>query len=301
MHHKRWSAMLAATMLGAATTIPSFAFAHGIPWRGIARPVSPQWGRMVPHFQHPGHGPQNFGGYGAPESEHAKVSSKDRGKARHEKESKESRHVAGVINAVYQTSVVIGSKSLLTSRSTAVRYHSYHLTIGDIPTGVHAMALVKSGRQAKWIQLFQDSNLPSEPSVIGAVYVSGQAIQIRSYTLALSPQVNVSYHDWRLNPAQIPAGARAKVHLTQRALVNQINLFTDAALPPHPTLTGTVSSVYQSGLTVDGYTLRYASSPVRVMNRGHRLSVRAIAVGQRVKVQLNRWQRIDWVKIYLNP
>ncbi len=303
MHRKRWYAMLAATMLGAATTVPSLAFAHGLSGPGMKRlgPHQRNWMSVNP-FPHFDHGPHHVTSWGRPESDHGNVRSEDRGKSRRAKPSRDqnqSHHTAGVVNAVYQNAVVIDGQSLLTSASTAVRYRSYHLTVGDIPTGVKAMAVVKSGGRAKRIQLQQDFNLPPEPSIVGAVYASGpRTIQVRSYTLALAPQVKIRYHSWRLNLSEVPDGARAKVHLTQSALVSQIKLFTDSALPPQPTVTGTVSAVYQSGLTVKGYPLRYASSPVRVMKRGHRMQLAAIMIGQRVKVRLNRRQHIVWVKIF---
>lgn len=75
--------------------------------------------------------------------------------------------------------------------------------------------------------------------------VSGAPIHYRGYLLAVS---------------QVPLNTEATVALDSAGAVEAVWPTADSALPPRPVLSGTISAITGSSLTMDGYPLALAST-----------------------------------------
>ena len=207
----------------------------------------------------------------------------------------------GVIAAVYGTSITIGQYTLTISPSAQVKYGDRSIPLAAIPTGVRAKVSLSRSNVVTGVKLFSDPNIPKGESyqgVIGAVY--GDSITVGQYTLALSSQVVVQYHGFRLPASAIPLGVQAKVKIGRDLTVTKVKLEADPNLPRSKGLRGTVSTVGTATITVDGYTLPVDPGAV-ISYRGSPYALSAIQAGWDVKLHLSSSGTVVEIKIKQGP
>lgn len=198
------------------------------------------------------------------------------------------RSVSGKIEAVVAgASVQIGKYTLALASGATFAYHGRTIAAASVPTGVGARALLNPQAEATRILLMSDPNMPKGNAVTGSITaVSATSITIGKYTLALAPNASVTYHSFSVPVANVPTGVKAHAVLNRQAAVVRLVLFTDSSLPVSRTVTGTVTSISATSITVNGFDLTFAQSAAATY-QGQSVALSAIQAGWTAQIQLN--------------
>ncbi len=207
----------------------------------------------------------------------------------------------GDISAVTTTSITIGQYTLTFAPNVRVSYGDRRLTAAEIPTGVAAkVSLDKSGDVTR-VQLLADPAVPKDEAVSGTITAaSSTSVTIGQYTLALSPNAVIKYHDFSLSAAQIPTGVEAKAKVGKDLTVGKIILVTDPNLPPSKELHGAVTAVGTGTISLDGYTLSVDPSAA-IAYQGTAYTLASIQSGWDVAVRLNDGGAVTDITIAQGP
>lgn len=118
-----------------------------------------------------------------------------------------------------------------------------------------------------------------------------------AYTL--SPSVTVHYHDATLTLIQIAGGSTAHLSI-KGGLVVSIALSTDPGVPAGESLTGSLTQVTGSAITVAGYTVPLAPG-ASVSYHDFTLTLGALSPGESVKVSLDGSGNASHIKLLTDP
>ncbi len=208
----------------------------------------------------------------------------------------------GTVGSVSQGTIQIGSYTLNLAPSVTVKYHDRTLPIADVTSGLTVKAGLDSQGNVQTIMITNDPNIPKGESTGGTITaISGTSITIGSYTLAVSPNVEVRFHDHVLTVGDVPTGVEAQVKIDSNLEVTKIMLRADPNLPNGNTATGVISAVYGSSLTIGSYTLTFSTSAT-VQYHGYRLTVAQIPIGAQAKAKLDgQTGQVDKVKLQSDP
>lgn len=175
----------------------------------------------------------------------------------------------------------------MAARCKTFVYHGRAIAAASVPTGVEARALLNPHAEATRILLMSDPNMPKGNAVTGSITaVSATSITIGKYTFAMAPKVSVTYHSFSVPLANIPTGVKAHAVLNRQAAVVRLVLFADPSLPVGRTVTGVVTSISASAVTVNGFDLTFAQS-VTATYQGQSVALSAIQTGWTAQIQLN--------------
>jgi hypothetical protein len=111
--------------------------------------------------------------------------------------------------------------------------------------------------------------------------VSGAPIHYRGYLLAAS---------------QVPLNTEATVELDRAGAVEAVWLNTDSALPPTPVISGTITAINSTQLTINGYTLTLASN-VAVRSGNQTLTLAEVMANEKVVVYLDQEGTVDLIRV----
>lgn len=209
---------------------------------------------------------------------------------------------SGTVTAIAQGTIQIGSYTLNLSPNVTVKYHDRTLPIADVTTGLQVKVGLDKQGDVQSIKITQDPNVPKGESTKGTISaISSTSITIGSYTLAISPNVEVRFHDHVLTVADVPTGVDAKVQIDQNLEVTKILLQSDPNLPNGSTASGTITAVDATSITIGSYTLTLSSS-AQVQYHDYRLTVAEIPLGVEAKAKLDaQTGEVTRVKLQADP
>lgn len=194
---------------------------------------------------------------------------------------------SGTVQAIAQGTIQVGSYTLNLAPNVTVKYHDRTLPIADVTTGLQVKVGLDKQGNVQSIKITKDPNIPKGESTKGTISaISSTSITIGSYTLALSPNVEVRFHDHVLTVGEVPTGVDAKVNLDQNLEVTKIQLQSDPNLPNGNSLSGTITAVSATSITIGSYTLTLSSS-AEVQYHDYRLTVADIPLGVEAKAKLD--------------
>lgn len=141
---------------------------------------------------------------------------------------------------------------------------------------------------------------PQVESVSGTVTaISPSTIAVASQTLPLASGVSVHYQDKTIALSQLATGAMVKLSLTS-GVVTAIEVASDPGLPPGNSVTGQITAVSPTTVTLGGYVLTLASS-LQVNFHDFQLTQAALAAGEMAKAQLDSSGHVSQVKLETDP
>lgn len=194
---------------------------------------------------------------------------------------------SGTVQAIAQGTIQVGSYTLNLAPTVTVKYHDRTLPIADVTTGLEVKVGLDKQGNVQTIKITQDPNIPKGESTKGTISaISSTSITIGSYTLALSPSVEVRFHDHVLTVGEVPTGVDAKVNLDKNLEVTKIQLQSDPNLPNGNSASGTITAVTATSITIGTYTLTLSSS-AEVQYHDYRLQVANIPLGVEAKAKLD--------------
>lgn len=209
--------------------------------------------------------------------------------------------VQGSITALQSQTVTIAGYPLQVEANVPVRYHDFRLSWNDVKVGMTAKMNINTQGIVTAVTLLNDPNLPAGGSVSGTItQISGSTITIDGYKLGVVSAVPVSYQDYQLTWSAVKAGMTAKVNLDSQGMVNKIQLQSDPNLPASDSLTGPVSAVGSSSITLDGYTLPIEPG-VTGTDNGQTYALAQIQPGWTVKVNLDNSGAVSSLHILSGP
>lgn len=171
--------------------------------------------------------------------------------------------VHGQITAVTSNSLTINGYTLPVASNVTVEDHGQSEAFSQLSAGTTAtVRLDREGTvEAIWIG-GPGSNEKSALKVSGTVSGStSTSITIGGNTYTYAPGARIQYHGYKhLNPLAIAVGSQALVRLNGAGQVVDVRVLSDTSLPAQREVSGTVSAVNGSTITVDGYTLTMAPS-----------------------------------------
>jgi hypothetical protein len=208
----------------------------------------------------------------------------------------------GTVAGVSQNTIQVGTYTLNLAPDVTVKYHDRTLPIADVTSGLTVKVSLDAQGNVQSILIKSDPNIPKGESVRGTVSaVSSTSITIGSYTLAVSPNVEVRFHDHVLTIGDVPTNVEAQANIDSNLEVTKIVLRTDPNLPNGNTATGVIAAVYGSSLAIGSYTLTLSSSAT-VQYHSYRLSVGEIPVGVQAKAKLDgQTGEVTKVKLQSDP
>lgn len=209
----------------------------------------------------------------------------------------------GTIQQITASTIQVGTYMLPLASSVTVTYHDYQLTLAQVPVGSTAKVKINRAGQVTKVKLRSDPALPGHSTFTGTITgLTGNTLQVGSYTLTLAPQVKVKYGSFdHLSTLDIPMQVTAQIHINSQLQVTKIKLQSDPSLPASNTLVGTLSAISSTSVTIDGYTLPIEPS-VHIPNyHGQTYTVTQLQPGWTVKVKIDSQGMVRKIKIRSGP
>lgn len=225
------------------------------------------------------------------------ASSSDRASEHHA----EAKHVKGTVTAVNGTTglTVNGQAYAFASTVTVVKGDT-KVTASAISPGMTVEITVDAQGLVTKVSINQPEHKDAEANVSGTVSaMTSTSVTIAGTTYPLASSVEVRYLDYHLTASAVTAGLSATVHVDSKGEVTRIRLLSYPALPPKKTITGTVSAISGTSVTIDGYTLAFASN-LTVTQGDQRLTPSDLTAGEPVAVKLNDQGLVKKIKL-LSP
>lgn len=141
---------------------------------------------------------------------------------------------------------------------------------------------------------------PQVESLSGTVTAASlTSITVAGKTFPVASGVSVHYQDKTIAMGQVVIGAVVKLGF-QGGVVTAIQVSTDPGLPPGNSVTGQITAVTPTSITVGGYVLTLGSS-LNVKFHDFQLTQAALVAGEMAKVQLNSNGHVNQVKLETDP
>lgn len=126
--------------------------------------------------------------------------------------------------------------------------------------------------------------------------ISATNITLGTTTYALVSGAPIHYGRYLLTTAMVPLNTTATVELNSAGEVEAVWLASDANLPRNSHISGTITAVSSTAISLDGYTLSIAPNVV-VRADGQNVSYTDVAINQKAMVQLNSQGEVDLIRL----
>lgn len=187
----------------------------------------------------------------------------------------------GNISAVTSNSITIDGYTLPVSSSVVVKADNQTLSFSQVAANQRAVVRLDSAGTVKDIQLL---NHGAARGTVTADTSSSITINGTAYTYAANARIH--YRQYTLSASQVPVGSMAVVQLNALGQADQVQLINDAALPKTNKVSGTVSQVSGTSITINSYTLPLASS-MTVTYEGATSLTNGVTTGEDARASLN--------------
>ena len=126
--------------------------------------------------------------------------------------------------------------------------------------------------------------------------ISSTSITVGTTVYPLMPGALIHYHDFILTTATVPLNSLAAVDLNSAGTVTAVWLSTDPNLPQSPTISGLLTAVTSTSITLNGYTLTVIPN-VLVRAGNQSVPYGNVIVNDRAMVRLDQQGVVDFIQL----
>ncbi len=202
------------------------------------------------------------------------------------------REVQGTITALGTNTITVDGYALTVASSVVVRGDAV-TSWSQLPTGTQVSLNLNASGQVTVIRVKHPTHVSGTVSAI-----SPTGLTIGSTTYAYATSVRVRYHGYVLTTSDIPVGSTLVAHLNASGQIDAVLLKSDSGLPASHHLTGTISAVSPSTISLNGYSLTLASQFELEFKDATSLTT-SVAPGEQARVSLNSHGQIQALEILM--
>lgn len=205
--------------------------------------------------------------------------------------------VVGAISAIGTATITVDGYTLPVASNVMIREEgqSQPLSLTSLAVNDQVMLHLNRSGQVTFIAVRNTEANPNPERISGSISAdTATSVTINGTTYPYATNVQIQYRDYSLTPAQVPTGSNASLQLNSSGQITSMKLMTDANLPSMPFVTGTISAVTSTSVTIGSYTLTLAPQ-MTVVYTGATSLTNAVTTGETAAVHLNSSGQVDRV------
>ncbi len=200
------------------------------------------------------------------------------------------RELQGAITALGTNTITVDGYTLTVAPSVAVR-GTVVTSWSQLTAGTQVSLYLTASGQVEVIRVKHPEHVAGTVSA-----TSASSLTVAGTTYPYAANVRVRYHSYVLTASQIPVGSTAVAHLNNNGQVSLVWLKSDANLPASSHLSGTISAVSPSSISLQGYSLSFAS-PFDLQFKDATSLNMSVVAGDQARVSLNSHGQIQQLEI----
>lgn len=209
--------------------------------------------------------------------------------------------VSGTVTQVSTSSITIGGYTLAVSSNVVVKSGDQTVSYSTVLPNATAVVHLDNTGTVDVIELGPIEDHGDHGTVRGTVSQdTASSITIGGTTYQYASNVNIRYDHYTLTPTQIPIGSTAALRLNSAGQVTEVKLSQDANLPHEQHVTGTVSAVSGTSITIGTYNLSLAPS-IDVTYYGAAGLTNTVTTGETASARLNGSGQVSVLDIGTPP
>ncbi len=201
--------------------------------------------------------------------------------------------VVGTISALGTSTITVDGYTLPVASHVMIREEgqAQPVTLSSLAVNEQVMLHLNRSGEVTFIAV---RNAESDGNKISGTISAdtSTSVTINGTTYPYASNVRIQYHDYSLTAAQVPAGSNASLKLNSSGQVTGMALMSDANLPAMPVVSGTISALTSTSVTIGSYTLSLAPQ-MTVVYAGATSLTNSVTTGETASVHLNSSGQID--------